>query len=53
MERWQLDDGAPEGPALAEPAQVAALPRDPRVVPRLFGAPDGESDGPEGEDAPF
>jgi len=53
MERWQLDDGAPEGPALPEPAPVAALPRDPRVVPRLFGAPDGEADGPEGEDAPF
>jgi DNA helicase-2/ATP-dependent DNA helicase PcrA len=54
MERWQLDDGPLEGPVLAEAAPAASLPpRDPRAIPRLFGTPDGEADGPEGGDAPF
>ncbi|HSN90890.1 MAG TPA: ATP-dependent helicase [Anaeromyxobacteraceae bacterium] len=53
LERWQLDDGAAEAPALPEPPPAAALPRDPRVVPRLFGEPDGDAGGPEGDGAPF
>jgi DNA helicase-2/ATP-dependent DNA helicase PcrA len=51
MERWQLDDGAAApalGPAPAPP--TALPPRDPRVVPALFGAP--EEDAPEDEDVP-
>ena len=50
-ERWQLDDG-PGAPALsAAPAPVAALPpRDPRVIPALFGVAGGE-DAPESDGA--
>ena len=52
VERWQLDDDAPGLPALGPvPVAPEALPpRDPRVIPVLFGAPD-EGGGPEGEDA--
>ncbi len=60
FERWQLDDPAAGGvPALAAAAAPAALPpRDPRVVPALFGAAVAaggeESDGgAEGGDVPF
>jgi DNA helicase-2/ATP-dependent DNA helicase PcrA len=53
LERWQLDDGPAEGPALVEPGKVVPLPvRDPRGVPRLFGAPDGDVGGTGNEDAP-
>jgi len=41
FERWQLDEPAAGGaPALAAPPSPAALPpRDPRVLPALFGVP--------------
>jgi len=58
-ERWQLDDG-PSAPALGPAPQVGALPRDPRVVPALFGEEpmpalaDGSGEGPDGaEEVPF
>ena len=44
FERWQLDEPGAGAPALAEAPAPAALPRDPRVVPALFGAaPAGET----------
>jgi DNA helicase-2/ATP-dependent DNA helicase PcrA len=53
LERWQLDDVPAGGQPLPEPAEVIPLPpRDPRVVPRLFGAPQGDPGGTEGDDAP-
>jgi DNA helicase-2/ATP-dependent DNA helicase PcrA len=53
MERWQLDDGVPAGPALPASPAVEALPRrDPRVVPALFGAPEDDAEEPEGGDVP-
>jgi DNA helicase II / ATP-dependent DNA helicase PcrA len=60
LERWQLDDPGLAAPVLpAGPAPTPALPRDPRVVPALFGvaaplasAP-GEDEGGGGEDVPL
>jgi DNA helicase-2/ATP-dependent DNA helicase PcrA len=41
FERWQLDDPGVGAAALgAAPPPAAQLPRDPRVVPALFGAPE-------------
>jgi DNA helicase-2/ATP-dependent DNA helicase PcrA len=68
FERWQLDDPGAGAPALeAAPAPAELLPRDPRVVPALFGpapandraeadgdAGDGDGGGgPGGADVPF
>jgi DNA helicase-2/ATP-dependent DNA helicase PcrA len=60
FERWQLDDPAAGGaPALAAVALPAELPpRDPRVVPALFGVPvaagvEGSDDGGEEDEVPF
>jgi DNA helicase-2/ATP-dependent DNA helicase PcrA len=50
-ERWQLDEGPGVPPLPGGPPPAAALPpRDPRVVPALFGAEPGDDDG---EDVPF
>jgi DNA helicase-2/ATP-dependent DNA helicase PcrA len=57
FERWQLDDpGAGTGPALAAvAAPVALAPRDPRVIPALFGPPADEvgAGGSEDDPVPF
>jgi DNA helicase II / ATP-dependent DNA helicase PcrA len=60
FERWQLDDPAMGGPSLGPaPAPAPALPRDPRVIPALFGAPApvaataGGQDDDGGDDVPF
>ncbi|WP_242393897.1 ATP-dependent helicase [Anaeromyxobacter oryzisoli] len=62
LERWQLDEPGPGGPALGGAPAAPALPRDMRAVPALFGAPDddepggGESGGGDagpGGDVPF
>jgi DNA helicase-2/ATP-dependent DNA helicase PcrA len=51
FERWQLDDPGAGAPALPAAAAVPLLaPRDPRVVPALFGAPSSpaDADAPSG-----
>jgi DNA helicase-2/ATP-dependent DNA helicase PcrA len=52
LERWQLDEPGRE--VALPPAASAPLLRDARVVPALFGAPDGGGEGeaePAGEEA--
>src|SRR5512138_2062000 len=55
FERWQLDEPGAGAPALAEgqaPRPAVLPPRDPRVVPALFGAApaDDAADEPGGDE---
>jgi DNA helicase-2/ATP-dependent DNA helicase PcrA len=53
FERWQLDDPGARAPSLAPaPAAATLPPRDPRVIPVLFGAPARRADDEDGAEEP-